>query len=102
MPKFIEVTFMTLAEVQSTIGKKERIYTASGSPVQCTRDVIGVTETYQAQAAGFKPSVKIKVREGEYSEAFKGFSLGGTQYKVIRTQNAAPGFLFVVGEALAR
>ena len=102
MPKFMEITFMTLSEVTSTIGKKERIYAVSGTAVQCTRETIGVTEAYQAQAAGFKPTIKVKVREGEYSEAFKAFTVGTTQYKIIRTQNASPGFLFLVGEALAQ
>ena len=102
MPKFMEITFMTIVEVVSAMGKHERVYTSSGSAVQCTRDTIGVIEAYQAQAAGFKPTIKIKVREGEYSDSFRGFSVGDVRYKIIRTQNASPGFLFIVGEALAR
>ena len=100
MPRFSEATFMILTEVLSSIGKKERIYVASGSAVACTRETIGVTEAYQAQAAGFKPSIKIRIREEEYAETFKAFILCGTQYKIIRTQNATAGFLTIVGEAI--
>lgn len=99
MPRFIEITFLTLSEVTSQLGKKERVYSVTGSPVACTREVIGVTESYQAQAAGFKPTLKIKLREGEYDESFKGFVYNSIQYKIIRTQNASPGFITLVGEA---
>lgn len=74
---------------------------ATGSDVPCIEESIGITENYQAMAAGFRPDVRIKVRAAEYNRQ-PHFLYNSERYKVIRTQKAEKGFTVIVGEALNR
>ena len=51
---------------------------------------VGMTETYQAMAVGFKPSMEFRVWQFEYSDE-KVVEYDGTRYAVYRTYKAPDG-----------
>lgn len=94
------VQFISQSMSNDALGRPQATET-TGSAVPCIEEAVGVTENYQAMAAGFRPDVRLKVRAETYNR--EPHLLYKTErFKVIRTQKSDKGFIVVVGEALNR
>jgi hypothetical protein len=94
------VQLISVTETKDALGRPQQTET-TGAQIPCMEDAIGVIENYQAQAAGFSPNVKLKVRAGEYSGQ-AAMQYDDQRYRIIRTSKAEKGFLVLVGEAVGR
>ncbi|MGM9681541.1 MAG: hypothetical protein ACI3XR_08555 [Eubacteriales bacterium] len=67
--------------------------------VFCSREGIKRTEFYQAQSAGFKPSVSVLVPECDYNGE-RYIKVGGRMYKILRSYPVKGEKLEIIGEGL--
>ena len=94
------VQFISQSISKSELGMPEAIETTS-SEIPCRIEKVGITEHYQAETAGVKADVRIKVFQREYArEPFFQVDindgLGARRYKVTRAQ-PDKGFTVIVG-----
>lgn len=94
------VQLITMTETKDAIGRPQQTET-TGTSIPCMEDSVGVIENYQAQAAGLSPSIKIKVRAGDFSGQLA-MQYDGQRYRIIRSAKAEKGFTVLVGEAVGR
>lgn len=94
------VQFISQAVSKDALGRPQSTET-TGAVVPCIEEAIGITENYQAMAAGFRPDVRIKVRAAEYNRQ-PHFLYKSERFKVVRTSKAEKGFTVIIGEALNR
>lgn len=94
-----EIVLLKIKAVATAYNKEEYEFEPVTEPFGCVIDTVGVTETYQAMTVGVSPSAKLKIRAAEFNESLhRGFRFNGRDYKIIRTQPAGKGWIYLVGE----